>query len=81
MSHSADVKVSLALAIEALLTQIAMPALENERKESELIFPGQVSHKDATGMNTCAAILASGKRCEVLDKMRSAKHAKHTKMK
>ena len=41
MAHAGNVKVALALAVEILLAQIAMPALEQDRKESEFLLLGQ----------------------------------------
>ena len=49
MSHARDVKVPLALAIQALLTQIAVPALEENGKEPKFVFLAQRHREGIAG--------------------------------
>jgi len=44
MTHSRRVKMAFALAIQTLLAQIRMPALQHERQKAQLIFFGQLRH-------------------------------------
>src|SRR4051794_30724502 len=47
VAHAADVEMSLALAIQILLTEIAMPTLENNREEAKLILFAERWHTAA----------------------------------
>ena len=44
MPHSGNVKVAFALAIQILLAQIGMPALEHDREKAQFIFFAQLRH-------------------------------------
>ena len=44
MSHSGNVEMSFALAIQILLAQIAMPAFEQDREQAQFIFFAQNGH-------------------------------------
>src|SRR5205085_12482225 len=61
MPHSADMEMSFALPIQALLAKITVPALQHERQKPQFLFLGQFSHTMRREMNTWAAHLASGK--------------------
>jgi hypothetical protein len=43
-THAADVEVSLALAIQVLLAEIAVPALKEDGEEAQLIFFAESGH-------------------------------------
>src|SRR5438067_6283419 len=45
VAHPRNVKVAFALAIEILLAQVTMPALKQNRSESQFLFPGQFWHR------------------------------------
>ena len=44
VTHSGDMKVAFALAIQILLAQIGMPALKHDREKAQLIFLAQLRH-------------------------------------
>jgi hypothetical protein len=46
-------KMAFALAIEILLTKIAMPALEQDGQKSQLILPTQFRHSLNEKTSTC----------------------------
>src|SRR5256885_15678197 len=43
--HAGDMKMAFPLAIEILLAQITMPALEQDGQKSQLLVPGQFRHR------------------------------------
>src|SRR4051794_12815292 len=45
VTHPTDVEMAFALTIEALLAKIAVPALQQDSQESELLFLRQIDHK------------------------------------
>src|SRR5215212_5653507 len=45
VTHPADMEMSFTLTIQALLTKIAVPALQQDSQESELLFLRQIGHK------------------------------------
>ena len=44
MSHAGNVEMSLALAIQILLAQIAVPTLQNRGQQLQLVFFAQRGH-------------------------------------
>ncbi len=44
MPHAGNVKVTFALAIQILLAQIGVPALEHDLEKAQLIFFAQLRH-------------------------------------
>src|SRR5947209_1571964 len=47
MSHSRNVEMSFALAIEILLAQIAVPALQQDREQAQFVFSIKSGHVGA----------------------------------
>src|SRR6478735_4317425 len=55
--HAGDMKMTFALAVEMLLAQIAMPALEQDRQKSQFFFPVQFRHRSTLNEKTSTCFL------------------------